>query len=97
MDNYAAIMKMNREQMEEFLDNVYCAGLNNGMYAARQASGEDEILDFNPFDMEWLGRDAEPATLCIECEDGDRYVLDALVQAVLRNAGIDPLQDEEVE
>lgn len=97
MDNYAAIMKMNREQMEEFLDGVYCAGLNNGMYAAQQEDGDDEILDINPFDMEWLGRDAEPATLCIECEDGDRYVLDALVQAVLRNAGIDLLQDEEVE
>lgn len=89
MDNYTAIMKMTREQLEGFLDSVYCAGLNNGMCAARQPDGDDEILDINPFDEKWLSSDAEKATLCVICEDGDEYVLDALVKAVLRNAGID--------
>lgn len=89
MDNYSAIMKMTRSQLEGFLDSVYCAGLNNGMYAAKQPDGDDEVLDINPFDKKWLSSDAEKATLCEICEDGDEYVLDALVQSVLRNAGID--------
>lgn len=89
MDNYTAIMKMTREQLECFLDSVYCAGLNDGMYVQRQTDCDDGLLDVNPFDSEWLSSDAEKATLCEKCEDGDEYVLDALVKAVLRNAGID--------
>ncbi len=72
MDNYEAIMKMNREQLEGFLDDVYCAGLNAGMYAAFHEDESEEILGENPFDKEWLSEDAEPATLCLdseECED----------------------------
>lgn len=47
--------------------------------------------------MDRLSAEAEHAALCVECEDGDRYLLNALAQAVLRNAGIDSLQDEETE
>ncbi len=90
MDNYEAIRKMSREQLEAFLDDVYCAGLNNGMYAARQTKDAAvEILDKNPFDAAWLSGDAEPATLCEKAEDGGAYLLDALTEAVIRNAGID--------
>lgn len=97
MDNYEAIRKMSREQLEAFLDDVYCAGLNNGMYAARQPEGAaDDILDKNPFDAAWLSGDAEPATLCEKAEDGDAYLLDALTEAVIRNAGIDAPQSADV-
>lgn len=88
MDNYTAIMKMTREQLEGFLDSVYCAGLNDGMYVQRQPDCDDGLLDVNPFDSEWLSSDAEKATLCEKCDDGDEYILEALVEAVLRNAGI---------
>lgn len=95
MNNYEAIMKMSPEQIEAFLDSVYCAGLNNGMYFVRQPEGQaDEILDENPFDMKWLKDDAEPATMCLKCDDGDEYLLEAYAEAVLRNAGIDTNQDE---
>lgn len=90
MDNYEAIMKMDRAQLEIFLDNVYCAGLNNGMYATRLTDDEaDKILEVNPFDMKWLTDDAEPATLCVKSDD-DEYLLNALVKAVFRNAEIAP-------
>ena len=95
MNNYEAIMKMNYEQLEAFLDSVYCAGLNNGMYFSRQPEGQaDEILDENPFDMVWLKDDAEPATMCFKFGDGDEYLLEAYAEAVLRNAGIDANQNE---
>ena len=32
MDNYEAIMKMDREHLAAFLDDVYVTGLNNGIY-----------------------------------------------------------------
>ena len=95
MNNYEAIMKMSPEQIEAFLDSVYCAGLNNGMYFSRQPEGQaDEILDANPFDMAWLKDDAEPATMYFKCDDGDEYLLEAYAEAVLRNAGIGTNQDE---
>lgn len=95
MDNYEAIRKMNYEQLEAFLDSVYCAGLNNGIYYSRQPEGTaEEILDENPFDVKWLKNDAEPATLCVECDDGDEYLLEAYTQAVLRNAGIPYEEDK---
>lgn len=33
--NYDCIKKMSISQMEVFLDEIYCAGLNTGMYASR--------------------------------------------------------------
>lgn len=94
MNNYEAIMKMCPEQIEAFLDSVYCAGLNNGIYFSRQLEGQsDEILDANPFDIAWLKGDAEPATMCLKCDDGDEYLLEAYAEAVLRNAGIGINQD----
>ena len=29
MDNYEAIKKMSKQQLENFLDGVYCTGLND--------------------------------------------------------------------
>ena len=94
MDNYEAILKMSREQLEVFLDNVYCTGLNNGMYFSRQPEDQaNELLDENPFDITWLKKDAECAILCTKCDDGDEYLLEALVESVVRNAGIDGQSD----
>lgn len=90
MNNYEAIMKMNREQLEAFLDCIYCTGLNNGMYYQRQPEGKaEEILDVNPFDMKWLEEEAEPATLCADCDEDDEDMLEAYAQSILLNAGID--------
>ena len=88
MDNYSAIMKMSKKQLEMFLDDVYCTGLNNGMYASEHPENDNIIADF-PFNENWLFAEAEPATLCPADEDGDGYLTDIFVQSAIRNAGID--------
>lgn len=91
MTNYEAISRMTPERMEQFLDQVYLAGLNNGMYAARYE--DDEILDQNPFDGCWLADHVEAATELGFDEEGDEYVLYALAEAIFRNAGISIPED----
>ena len=86
MNNYAAILAMTPERMEQFLDQVYLAGLNTGMYAATH--NDDSVLDNDPFDATWLLSDAEDATAKGFDETGDEYMLKALVQAILQSAGI---------
>ena len=89
MQNYEAIMKMSIHQLEAFLDEVYCAGLNMGLYAARLKEMEsDNILDVNPFSVEWLIDEAEPAVLPSNTVDDQRECLTAFVKAVLLNAHI---------
>ena len=91
MDNYEAIMKMDREHLVAFLDDVYVTGLNNAMYAATRENDEEQnaVLDEFPYDEAWLASDAEPATLFKVAEDGDNYILDASAKATLRLAGIE--------
>ena len=91
MDNYEAIMKMNREHLAAFLDDVYVTGLNNGMYAATRESEEeqDAVLDEFPYGEDWLAEEAEPATLYKKADDGDDYILNASAKATLRLAGIE--------
>lgn len=86
MNNHEAIIKMTPSQMEQFLDQVYLAGLNTGMYAATH--NDDSVLDANPFDETWLGAPAEDATAIGFDETGDEYMLTALVEAILRTAGL---------
>lgn len=88
MDNYAAIMKKSKKQLEAFLDDVYCTGLNNGMYASEHPENDDILADF-PFNEKWLSADAELTTLCPEGEDGDGYLTDFFAQSAIRHAGID--------
>ena len=90
MSNYEAIQSMSPEQMEDILDQIYLAGLNNGMYAAHQ--DDNSILDTNPFDLHWLSEPAEKATRFETDEEGDDYMLCALCEAISRNAGI-PVQE----
>ena len=90
MTNYKAIQSMSPEQMEDILDQIYLAGLNNGMYAAHQ--DDNSILDTNPFDLHWLSEPAEKATRFETDEEGDDYMLCALCEAIFRNAGI-PVQE----
>ena len=91
MDNYEAIMKMDREHLAAFLDDVYVTGLNNGMYAAslQDEEKQDAVLDEFPYGEEWLAEEAESATLYKHSEDGDEYILNASVAATLRMAGIE--------
>lgn len=86
MTNYEAICRMTQEQMEQFLEQVYLAGLNNGMYAARNE--DDDILVKNPFENSWLTNHAEPAIEYGFDEDGEPLMSYALVEAIFRNAGI---------
>lgn len=96
MINYEAIMKMTVAQLEAFLDEVYCTGLNTGLYAARFDNEEFyEILDENPFSFKWLLDEAEPAVLETDLSD-NKEMLDALKKALLRNAGIDYDECDEV-
>lgn len=87
--NYEAITNMSISQLEIFLDEVYCAGLNTGLYAARAENIElSDALNKNPFSAKWLNDDAEPAVLPIKSDKDEQECLNALVKAVLRNAGI---------
>ncbi len=96
MQNYEAIMKMSVSQLEVFLDEVYCTGLNNGLYASRLENlDSSDILDDNPFSVRWLTDEAENAVLQGNINDDDRELLNAYVKATLRNAGIS--YDEEGE
>ena len=92
MNNYAAIITMTPERMEQCLDQVYLAGVNTGMYAANH--DDDSVLDDNPFDAAWLTAPAEEATSKGFDETGDEYMLNALVEAILRTAGISPEEPE---
>ena len=86
MNNYEAIVSMPMDRMECFLDQVFLAGLNTGMYAA--AHKDDSVLDHNPFDSVWLTSPAEEATAVGSCGADDEYMLDALTEAILRSAGL---------
>lgn len=89
MRNYEGIMKMTIAQLEAFLDEVYCTGLNTGLYAAILDNEDScDILDENPFRAEWLLDEAEPAVLKTDLSD-NKEMLNALTKALLRNAGID--------
>lgn len=97
MTNYEGILRMDRRAMESFLDQVYLAGLNTGMYAATLPGESDEqceLLDQNPFNQEWLSQEAEKAVSGEVAPDGDEYLLDALTEAVLRVAGIATTEPE---
>lgn len=94
MNNYEAIIKMDIKRLEVFLDNVYCAGLNMGMYASGLNEEEQiEALGENPFSMDWLTDEAELAVLPEAYSDDNRELPEELVKAVLTNAGIE-LDDE---
>ena len=87
--NYAAIINMSISQLEAFLDEVYCTGLNTGLYAARSENTVlSDTLNKNPFSIKWLKDEAEPAVLPLKTNEDEREYLNALVKAVLRNAGI---------
>ncbi len=90
MTNYEAILKMTSKRMERFLDQIYLTGVNIGTYAA--SNNDDSVLDNNPFDAAWLSEQAEAAT-AVGVKDGDEYVLNALVKAVLINP-INPNADD---
>lgn len=86
MTNYEAIVNMTAEQMERFLDQVYVAGLNDGMYAARQE--DDGFISEAHFDMVWLNEEAESALLNCDAEDEEWEIPEEVAKAILRNAGI---------
>ena len=90
MNNYEAIMQMDKQQLEDFLDGVYCTGLNVGMFATRLPEEEAaEILAENPYGCKWLSASAEKAVLQVNPKNKEKYMLDALVAALFRNAGMD--------
>ena len=93
MNNHKAIVAMPPERMEQFLDQVYLAGLNTGIYAATHE--DDLALDNNPFDACWLAEPVEEATAIGRDETGDEYLLNALVKAILLSAGISEDEDAE--
>lgn len=51
------------------------------------------LLDCNPFNSHWLSDTAEKAITGEVDEEEDGYMLNALVEAVFRNAGI-PMSEE---
>ncbi len=106
MDNYKAIIKMNREELSALLDEIYITGLNNGMYAAllKDQDKQMSVLGESPFDENWLAADAEPAVLSgcfavkiaktIKIPD-EEYILKATAESVLRLAEIEANNETE--
>lgn len=97
MNNYDAILKMTPKQMRTFLDHVYLTGMNNGLYMARLDDEEADEFDPECYTLGWLFSPAEDATSKVFAEDGDAYLPQALTEAIFRNAGIDPSEEEEPE
>lgn len=83
MTNYDAIRSMDPERLSCILDQIYLTGLNVGMLTVNDESAGD--LENNPFDAEWLYAPAEKATAIGFDEEGDEYLLKALVDAILKN------------
>lgn len=96
MNNYEAILKMDLEHLACFLDDIYVAGLNNGLYAASLDNEEkyDAVLEETPFSKEWLTQSAEEAVTHKPSTDEDDYILNASAAAVMRLAGIDKKDGE---
>ena len=89
MDNYQAIMKMSREELRNFLYDVYTTGLNTGMYASGLSEAEQFIeLDKTPFNLKWLESDAESAFTQKSDNEDDKILLNALVESVFKVSGI---------
>ena len=90
MTNYEAIMRMDPEEMEAFLDAVYLTGVNNALYALQSDDPRaEEICDEFPYAKDWLSASAEPGTAAVF--DGDQQNLpNALADAIFRMAGLDP-------
>ena len=62
ISNYEAIVRMNIDEMKCCLDDIYVAGLNEGMYAANQDEETMlEIIGDFPFNKMWLEEKAESA------------------------------------
>ena len=95
MTNFEAIKNMDKESLELFLDQVYVTGINTGTYA-QSLSEEDstKVLDGLPFDGEWLDSEAEPAVINIT--DEDTPLLRALCSIVLKAAGVDVGDEDEI-
>lgn len=87
LTNYDCIKKMSISQMEVFLDEIYCAGLNTGIFASKR--NDIDILDENPFSVKWLTDKAEPAVLPTNTINDERECLNAFVKMALRNAEIE--------
>lgn len=69
------------------------------MYVARLENGSDEqadILDNFPYNWEQLNALAEKALTQAISEDEDEYLRDPFTKSVLRCAGIDNTETEEV-
>lgn len=96
MTNYEAIQKLSPENLAYILDSIYVAGLNDGLYAGRlgDEAQKCDILENNPFDQTWLSSEAEDATRYVFAGDGIPYVLKALAEAILRNAGVEEAVEE---
>ena len=83
MDNFEAIMQMDRSALEAFPDQVYLTGFNTGLYAATLSNGSDEqaeLLDEPPFPESWLNSEAEKAALGTYAGEDDEYMLNALTK-----------------
>ncbi len=96
ISNYEAILKMSGEELAVFLDYVYLTGLNIGINCKNTAD-RDCLYDECPYNEEWLNQEAEDAVKFVFSEDGDSYLPDAFVKAVLRTAGISEQEKDDIE
>lgn len=89
ISNYEAIKNMSSEEMAYFLDCVYITGINDCTYSSDHEN-ECDIVESCPYNKKWLASPAEDATRYVFSEDNDEYLPDALVNSILRVAGITP-------
>ncbi|MBR2636935.1 MAG: hypothetical protein IKD34_07870 [Oscillospiraceae bacterium] len=87
MNNFQGISLMDPAGMELFLEQVYLAGVNFGLYLSEHPD-EESVYGKNPFTLCWLRDCAESAVCDISNCVSSNSLLHALSQAILLQAGI---------
>ena len=80
MTNYEALISLDQKMMASILEQIYLTGMNAGQGDAEE---EEEF----PYGEDWLAQEAEAAFFPTDPDDPE--LLDGLVRAIFRNAGID--------
>jgi hypothetical protein len=91
MTNFEALKNLNDEELAHILDQIFCAGYNAG----HNSIAIKTIDDTNPFDLEWLRKPAETATVSPFCDDGDYTLLEGLTALLLPIVEYKPSESNE--
>ena len=88
--NYEAIIGMSPRRLASFLDEVWCIGCNDGCHmASLPADGKDSFEESIIFDVDWMNAPVDPAILSQWKRVGRKLMLEATVNSISKNIGVD--------